>query len=124
MDSSWGAFRRVLRVGPEKADIYSASSDQTAGALHCYENIVVLEGRGDDVEVVNLRRSFDEFCQRLQHLWIGIGVVGVGIVLVIPETDCRYIHSAGTGECDFVLKTILFAEQRKNVLLKSLGVIG
>ena len=35
------------------------------------------DGRGDHVEGVNLRRSLDESCQRLQHLRVGIGVVTV-----------------------------------------------
>src|ERR1017187_3778513 len=105
---------------------YSASSDQTAQEcpLRGYENIVLLERRGDHVKGVNLGRAVEKSCQGLQHLRICIGVVSIGIVLVFPQTDCGHIYSARTGERDFVLETILSTKQGKDVLLKSSGVIG
>ncbi len=75
-------------------------------------------GSSNHVKGVNLRRSLDKPCQRVQHLWVGIGVVSVGIVFVVPQTDCGHINSARTGECDLVFKTILSAKQRKDVFLK------
>src|ERR1700684_3354126 len=84
----------------------------------------LLDGRGDDVKGMNLGRSLDKSCQRLQHLRIGIRVVSVGIVLVIPKTNCGHIHAAGTSERDFVLESILLAKQGKDILLKSPCVIG
>src|ERR1039458_871345 len=79
--------------------------------LRGYENIVLLERRGDHVKGVNLGRAVEESCQGLQHLRIGIRVVSVGIVLVFPQTDCGHIYSARTGERDFVLETILSTKQ-------------
>ncbi len=67
-----------------------------------------MEGRGDNVSGLNLGRSLDKSSDRLQHFRIGIGVVSLGIGFVFPQTDCSYINSAGTRECDFVFKTILF----------------
>ena len=72
-----------------------------------------MEGRGDNVGGLNFRRSLDKSCHRLQHLWVGIGVVGFGIDLVFPQTDCGHINSVGTSECDFVLEILLFAKQRE-----------
>jgi hypothetical protein len=77
-----------------------------------------MAGRGDNVGGLNLGRSLDKSCYRLQHLRIGIGVVRFRVFLVLPETDCSHINSAGTGECDFVLETVLFTKKRKDVLLK------
>src|ERR1700722_33889 len=119
--SSW---RRLRANWSEKAEVYSAPSDQTVkAALRCYWNIVLLEGRGDHVKGVDLGRTLDKSCQRLQHFRVSICVVGIGIVLVIPETDCGYIDSAGTGKGNFVLKAVLSTKQGKDVLLKSSRVI-
>jgi hypothetical protein len=86
--------------------------------LRCCVNGELVKGRGDNVRGLNLGRSLEKSCQRLQHLRIDIGVVSFGIALVFPQADCIHINSAGTSECDFVLETILFAKQRKNVLIK------
>src|SRR5579859_247869 len=73
---------------------------------------------------MHLRRAFDKSGQRLQYLRISIGVVGVGVLLVVPQTDRNYIHAASTGESDFVQKTILLAKQRKDIFFKCSRVIG
>src|SRR5579864_7040520 len=80
--------------------------------LHGCEDFVLLERRGDYVKGVNLGRSLDKSCQRLQHLRIGIAVVVVGIFLVVPQTDSGHINSTLTGESDFVLEAILLTQQR------------
>ena len=80
-----------------------------------------MQGRGDNVKGVNLGRSLDKSCQRLQHLRISIGIVRVGIVLVFPQTDRGHINSARAGESDFVLKAILLAKQRQDVFLKNIA---
>src|SRR5450432_3346393 len=56
----------------------------------------LVEGRIDNVKVVNLRRSVDESCQRLQHVRISLRVVSLGIGLVLPQTDCGHIDTALT----------------------------
>src|SRR5580658_985240 len=106
-----GAIKCHVVCRHEKAEENSASSCQEtwSALLRGYE-IVLAQGRGDHVKGVNLRRSLDKSGQRLQHLRIGIGVVGVGIVLVFPQTDCSHINSAGTSEDDFVLEAILFTK--------------
>src|ERR1700680_3367834 len=111
----WPARRNLLRL---------LRTDNSECALGCCENFVFLESRGDNIKGVNLGRSLDESCQRLQHLGIGICVVSVGVVLVIPKTNCRHIHAAGTSEYDFVLESILSTKQGKDILLKSPRVIG
>src|ERR1700688_420407 len=100
---------------PEKADVTPPPrTKQLKCSLRCYRNIVLLEGRGDHVKGVNLGRALDKPCQRLQNLRLGIGVVRIGIVLVIPQTDGGHIAPARTSECDFVFKTILSTKQRKD----------
>src|SRR3984957_5111967 len=100
------------------------ASHKKLTVLRCYKFGALVKGRVDNVRGLNLRRSVDKSCHRLQHLRISIGVVSFGISFVIPQTDCRHINSTGTSESYFVLKTILFTKQRKNVLLKSSRVIG
>src|SRR4029077_17370081 len=92
--------------------------------LRCYGNNIVVEGRVDNLRALNLRRTLDKSSSRLQRLRIGIGVVSFDISFVFPQTYCSHINSAGTSECDFVLETILFTKQRKDVVPKSSRVSG
>src|ERR1039458_7116568 len=85
--------------GTRRRGCNSASSCPTnSKCLLRGHEFVLLEGRGDNVKGVNLGCSLDKSCQRLQHLWIGVGVIVVGIFLVFPQTDRDHINSAGTGE--------------------------
>src|SRR6202022_3893351 len=68
----------------------------------------LMEGRVDNLTGLNLGRSIDYSCQGLQHFWVGIGIVSLCIGFVVPQTDGSDLCSAGTRECDFVPKTILF----------------
>src|ERR1700688_3689658 len=110
---SWPRRRRLTAFPCEKLTV-----------LRCCVNGDLMAGRGDHVRGLNLGGSLDKSCHRLQHFGVGIGVVSFGIVLVFPQTDCSYINSAGTSECDFVLETILSTKQGKDVLLKGSRVIG
>src|ERR1700737_1370306 len=76
--------------------------------LHCHSD--VMEGRGDGLKRLNLGRSIDYSCQGLQHFWVGIGVVSLCVNFVVPQTDLSDLCTAGTRECDFILKTILFTK--------------
>src|SRR5450631_634630 len=84
----------------------------------------LVEGGIDNVKVVNLWGSLDKACQRLQHVWVSLRVVSLGIGLIFPQTDCGHINSARTSESDFVLEAMLFTKQRKDVFFKCSRVIG
>src|SRR6478736_1819555 len=90
-----------------KADL-TAFPCESAQCLRCCVNGAIVEGRVDNVRGLDLRRSLDKSRHRLQHLWIGIGVVSLGVDFVVPQTDRGHINPAWASECDFVLKTILF----------------
>ena len=78
------ASRLVAReVGHDSA----SSCPTNAEYLLRGNEFVLLEGRGHNVKGVNLGRSLDKPCQRLQHLRIGIGVVVVRIFLAFPQTN-------------------------------------
>jgi hypothetical protein len=66
-----------------------------------------MAGRADNVRGMNLGRSIDESCHRLQHFGIGSSVVSFGIGFVFPQTDCSHVDSAGTGKCYFVSEAVL-----------------
>jgi hypothetical protein len=83
-----------------------------------------VEGRADNVGGVNRGRSFDVSCQRLQHFRVRVGVVSVCAGFVVPQTDGNHIDSAGTGERNLILKAVLLAKERENVLVKGTGVIS
>src|ERR1700730_8263098 len=95
-----------------KKTAFTAFSGEESQCLSSYEigsgNLV--EGRVDNVKGVNLRRSLDKSCQRLQCLRVGIRVVLLGVCLIFPQTDCGHINSTGTSEGNFVLKSILFTK--------------
>src|SRR5580704_7049585 len=128
-----GDPRSLSCQGQQKYDLRSWSwtpqSEDTLlrkkpGVLRCYESGAFVKGGVDNVRGLNLGRSLDKSCQRLQHLRIGIGVVSFGIGFALPQTDCSHINSARTGEGYFVLKAVLFTQHRKNILLKRSRVIG
>src|ERR1022692_4203710 len=84
----------------------------------------LVECRIDNVKIVNLWRSLDKSCQRLQHVRISLRVVSLGIGLIFPQTDCGHINSVRTCESDFVPETMLFTKQRKDIFFECYGVIG
>src|ERR1700722_10481016 len=91
--------------------------------LCCCVNGDPMEGRAHNVRGFNRGCSFDKSCHRLQHFGVRIGVVSVGAGFVVPQAYGSHIASAGAGECNFVLKAVLLAKQRKNLLVKRSGVI-
>src|ERR1700730_3674974 len=76
----------------------------------CYSSGDLVEGRVDNLAVLNLGCPFDKSCHGLQHFWVGTGVVSVSAGFVVPQADGRHIDSAGTGECNFVLEPVLPAK--------------
>src|ERR1700691_2911283 len=83
-----------------------------------------MESRVHHVRGVNRGSSFDKSCHRLQHFGVRRGVVSFCAGFVVPQADGSHIESAGTGECDFVFKTVLLAKQRKNLLVECSSVIS
>lgn len=97
----------------EKAEITpSPPASKLNRPLDRRENLVILEGRGDNVVGVHLPCSIDKSRQRLQYLRIGMCVVVVGVAFVVPQTDRDHINSTGPSESDFVLKAILLTKYR------------
>src|SRR5258708_37142214 len=70
----------------------------------------LVDGGIDNFTALHLGRSIHYSCQGLYHVWVDIVVVSLCIGFVIPQADCSDICSAGTGECNFVLKTVLFTQ--------------
>ena len=91
--------------------------------LCCCVNGDPMEGRAHNVRGFNRGCSFDKSCHRLQHFGVRIGVVSLSAGFVVPQTDGRHIAFGGTGERNFLLKAVLLAKQRKNLLVKRSGVI-
>src|ERR1700722_19749078 len=82
-----------------------------------------MERRDDRFKRLDPRRSINYVRQGLQHLRVSVGVVLVCVVLVFPQTDGDRFLAAGTRERDFILEALLLAQQRKDLVLKSTGVI-
>src|ERR1700737_1996734 len=70
----------------------------------------LVDGGIDNFTALHLRRSIHYSCQGLYHVWVDIAVVSLCIGFVVPQTDCSDICSAGTGECNFVPKAVLFPQ--------------
>ena len=75
-----GSFRTV-QSGKAGA---AAFPFDTLSELHGCGDI--MEGRHDRLKRLDPRRSIDYVRQGLQHLWVGVGVVLVRIVLVLPQS--------------------------------------
>jgi hypothetical protein len=92
--------------------------------LRCCVNGELVERRGDNVRGLNLGRSFDKSCHRLQHLGIGIGVVRFGIGLLFQQSDCSHINSPGPANVISSLKPFCLRSKGRTVVLKCARVIG
>src|ERR1700681_2987728 len=68
----------------------------------------LVDGGIDNFTALHLGRPIHYSFQGLYHVWVDIVIVSLCIGLVVPQTDCSDICSVGTGECDFVLKAVLF----------------
>src|SRR6266849_3750264 len=86
---------------------------------HCDGDLV--EGRVGNLVGFNLWCSLNHSRQDLRHFGIRFAVVGFRVLSVIPQTDCEPFRSAWDDERDFVLESLLFSKQRKNVLFDRLG---
>ena len=98
MTSGVAGLGQLRTLEPDREGGIEPPSRARSSQLRGYAEVELLEGRGDNVGGLNFWRSLDKSCHRLQHLRIGIGVVGFGIGFVFPQTDCSHINSARTSE--------------------------
>ena len=89
-----------------------ALSCEKAYFLHAYMFgcVDLMEGRVDNLAALHFGCSIEYLGQELCHFVVGIGVVCVCVGFVVPQTDRSDVVSAGIGECNFVLKPVLFPE--------------
>src|SRR5467141_874444 len=81
---------------------------------HCDGDLV--EGRVGNLVGFNLWSSLNHSRQDFRHFGIRFAVVGFRVHSVIPQTDSERFRSARDDERDFVLESLLFSKQGKNVL--------
>src|SRR6185437_2302847 len=81
----------------------------------------LVEGRAGHLVGIHLRRALDDRRQTLEHLGIGVAVIGIRALLAIPEADSDGVLAAFAEERDLVLEAVLFSQQRQDVLLELLG---
>src|SRR6185437_2783548 len=76
------------------------------------------EGRVQDLCCLQLRRTIDYAGYHLEHIVIRIARIGIGVFLVVPESDGKYVCAAGSGKRDFILESLLFAKHGNDFFLK------
>src|SRR6266478_114452 len=94
-------------------------TDLLALGRHCDGDLV--EGRVGNLVGFNLWSSLNHSRQDFRHFGIRFAVVGFRVLSVIPQTDSERFRSARDDERDFVLESLLFSKQGKNVLFDRLG---
>ena len=67
---------------------------------------------------VNLRSSLNHFPQGLQDFWIGLAAIGVRVLFLIPQTDCKDFRSIRGDQGQFVPETFLLSKQRQDFVLE------
>src|SRR5208282_2758480 len=90
-------------------------------ASGCYGSGDLVERRVSDVIGFNLRSALNYRGEDLRHSWVSSAVVSLGILSLVPQTDCESHRAALANERDFVLESFLFSKQREDVLLQPLG---
>src|SRR5258708_17146332 len=81
----------------------------------------LVERRVSDVIGFNLRSSLNYRGEDLRHFRVSSAVVSLGILSLVPQTDCERFRAALANKRDFVLESFLFSKQREDVLLQPLG---
>ncbi len=63
--------------------------------------------------------------EKLRHFWVRSAVVNLSILGLVPHADSERFPPALRDKRDFVLESLLFSKQRKDVLLQPLpGRVG
>jgi hypothetical protein len=83
-----------------------------------------MQGRADDGRNAQFGTSIEEFFQALQDFGIAGAVVGFRIFFAVPQTDRNHIDFTRHDKGDFVLESLLLAQDRKHVRLKTFGEIA
>ena len=75
-----------------------------------------MERRVCDIKGFNLRgRSFDYRGEKLRHFAVRPAIVRFGILRRVPQTDSERFPAALADKRDFVLESLLFSKQWKDV---------
>src|ERR1700674_4468427 len=117
VSSSSSLFARLVRG----ADRPAPSERKDLPALGCYGNGDLVEGRVGNLIGFNLGSSLNHSRQGLCYFWIGSAVVSFRVLWCVPQADSERFCSCRTNERDFVLESLLFSKQGKNVLFDRLG---
>ena len=84
----------------------------------------LMERRVQDFGRLHPRCTFDHIGQHRDYIFVRLAVIQVCVFLRVPQTARKYLCAAGGGKRDFVLKSLLLAEQGNDFLLKSAGKFG
>src|SRR6266403_2046695 len=131
--ASWVRSLILVSIGNLACSCVSLLPDNLRGGLgppltgtgllalgrHCDGDLV--EGRVGNLVGFNLWSSLNHSRQDFRHFGIRFAVVGFRVLSVIPQTDSERFRSARDDERDFVLESLLFSKQGKNVLFDRLG---
>src|SRR5260370_9852474 len=99
----------------------SKRKDLLASGRYCNGDLV--ERRVGNLIGFNLGRSLNHSRQDLSYFWIGSAVVSFRVLCCVPQADSERFCSCRTNERDFVLESLLFSKQGKNVLFDRLGAL-
>ena len=69
----------------------------------------------------NLWYSSDYVFQQLEYIFVDTAIVGLSVLLRVPQADGLYVSTVGFGKSNFVAKPLLLAEQWENLVLQGLG---
>src|SRR5260370_7885944 len=81
----------------------------------------LVERRVSNVIGLNLRSSLNYRGEDLRHFGVSSAVVSLGILSLVPQTDCERFRAALANKRDFVLESFLFSKQRQDYLLHPLA---
>src|SRR5258707_11327671 len=95
----------------ERADLAAPPTKEPLSASRRDASGDLVEGRIGNLVGANLRCSLNHLRQGLQHSWIGIAAIGLGVLFLIPQTDSDGFRSPRGDERDFVLEAFLLPKQ-------------
>src|SRR5260370_4043830 len=80
--------------------------------LGCFCNGDLVERGVSDVIGFNLWSSLNYRGEDLRHFWVSSAVVSLGILRLVPQTDCERFRAAMANKREFVFESVLCPKQR------------
>src|SRR5690242_3335058 len=98
--------------------------DREKRVLPCGTGGTFVEGIADNVEDFHLRRSFNNRRKYLNYVSVSASAVGICVFCHVPKTHQEGLGTGRRDERDFILKALLLAKHRQDLVFETIDKAG